>query len=175
MAGSTADGTTYQQYSQHVVLCSPKLQWAWNQYHVNKQEVSVSHSGTEGGDNSPWSWFASLFLKEWYFNYIVWVNQLFNSIGALFTFLEFLHCYQIPVTSKQFAIVFDAIPSAVCMLLNSNTSASALDAPFVDVTDSPVEKCFNSSSCKNNHNIHALSQSNVVSAGRVNNLCWEKV
>lgn len=93
------------------------------------------------------------------------MHQLFNSNGTLFSYQEFLRRYQIPVTPKQFAIVFDAIPSGVSMLFRGCMSASVSSVPSTDVTDSPIGKvCFNSSGSKNNRKIRVLFQSNTVSA-----------
>lgn len=67
------------------------------------------------------------------------------------------------------------------MLFKNCISASVLDAPFIDVTESPVGKVFfNPSGYKNNRRICALFQCNVVSeisywSCRVNTLCWEKI
>lgn len=126
----------------------------------------------------------SIFFGEWFNNNIIWVRQLFDSNGVLFSYQEFLQHYRIPITPKQYAIVFDAIPSGVLMLFKSNMSVSVPDIPFTDVTDSPVGNvCFNPSGCKNNRKIRALFQGNIVSVppaisywnSRVNNLCWKKI
>lgn len=126
----------------------------------------------------------SIFFGEWFNSNIIWVRQLFNSNGVLFSYEEFLQYYGIPITPKQYAIVFDAIPSGVLMLFKSSMSVNILDAPFTVVTDSPVGKiCFSPSGSKNNCKIRALFQYNIVSVcpvisywnSRVNNLCWEKI
>ena len=44
------------------------------------------------------------------------MSQLFNSRGLLYNYSEFLARYNKPVTPKEFSIVFDAIPSGLCIL-----------------------------------------------------------
>jgi len=41
------------------------------------------------------------------------VRQLFKSNGHLFNYCEFLNYYKIPVTAKEYAVVFDAIPGLI--------------------------------------------------------------
>lgn len=55
----------------------------------------------------------SLFFQKWYDNNILLVNQLFNQCGQLYNYTEFIHHFGIPISPKDFSIVFDAIPSAV--------------------------------------------------------------
>ena len=58
----------------------------------------------------------SFFLKHWFNNGIVLVDQLFNEDDLLYTYEEFLAHYEIPVTPRAYARVFGAISSKVCML-----------------------------------------------------------
>ena len=55
-------------------------------------------------------------LNRWFDNGIVFVAQLFNEDGLLYTYEEFLAHYKIPVTPGAYARVFGAISSKVCML-----------------------------------------------------------
>ncbi len=55
--------------------------------------------------------YKSLFFENWFKNGINRVSQLFNQDGYLFTYKEFLSCYNIPV-----AIVFGAIPNGVIVI-----------------------------------------------------------
>lgn len=64
----------------------------------------------------------SFFFKSWYDNGILLVRQLFNENGNLFNYIEFLNRYNIPVTMKEFAIVFDAIPTGLISLLRGDIS-----------------------------------------------------
>lgn len=63
----------------------------------------------------------TLFLKKWLDNGILLVSQLFNEGQIMFTYNEFLSEYNIPVLPREFAIVFDAIPSGIKILLSSAT------------------------------------------------------
>lgn len=125
-----------------------------------------------------------MFFQECFNPDIIWVRQLFDSRGVLFSYQEFLQHYQTPETPKQFAVVFHAAPSGVSTLFKNCISASVLDAPLIDVTESAVGKvCFNPSGWKNNRRIRALFQCHVVPTSpgisywncRVNNWCWEKI
>ena len=125
----------------------------------------------------------SLFFKGWFNNNIIWVHQLFNHNGVLFNYREFLQHVQIPVTPREFAIVFDAIPSGVQMLFKNYVPAPAV-ALLSLVTDLPIGKvCFNQDNRKNNCEIRALFQSNIVSVSscisfwnsHVEGLPWKKI
>jgi len=59
----------------------------------------------------------SLFFENWYRNNIVLVGQLYDTNGRLYSYSEILQKCQIPVSVKEYAIVFDAIPSGIRMLL----------------------------------------------------------
>ncbi|KPP59643.1 hypothetical protein Z043_122414, partial [Scleropages formosus] len=61
----------------------------------------------------------SLFLESWVKNDVLLLKQHFNSGGHLISSDEFLTKYKTPVTPKEFAIVFDATPSGVIMLLKN--------------------------------------------------------
>ncbi len=54
------------------------------------------------------------------------MRQLFKNNGNLFNYCEFLHYYKIHITAKEFAIVFDAIPSGLIQLLSGNISSDPL-------------------------------------------------
>ena len=98
-----------------------------------------------------------IFFEEWFNKNIIWVRQLFNSNGVLFSYGEFLQHYQIPITPKQFAIVFDAIPSGVSMLFKGCMPIYNPDSTHVDITVSSVgEVCLSPSGSKNNRKIRAL-------------------
>ena len=48
------------------------------------------------------------------------VGQLLNDDGYLLSYAEFLDTFRIPITLKEYAIVFDAIPRRVVFLSNSS-------------------------------------------------------
>ncbi len=54
------------------------------------------------------------------------MRQLFKNNGNLFNYCEFLNYYKIPITAKEFAVVFDAIPSGLIQLLSSNISSESI-------------------------------------------------
>lgn len=68
----------------------------------------------------------SLFYRNWYNNDIILVRQLFKDNGHLFNYCEFLNYYKIPVTAKEFAVVFDAIPNGLIQLLSGNVSSEPI-------------------------------------------------
>jgi len=54
------------------------------------------------------------------------VRQLFKSNAHLFNYCEFLNYYKIPVTAKEFAVVFDAIPSGLIQFFSGNASSESI-------------------------------------------------
>ena len=59
----------------------------------------------------------SLYFDYWVKNGILLVLQLFNDDFTLLTYEGFLRKFGIPITPKEYAIVFDAIPSELIRLL----------------------------------------------------------
>jgi len=57
----------------------------------------------------------SLFIDYWFNNNIILVDQLFNKEGLLYSYKEFLEEYKIPVSPIDYAKVFGAISSGICM------------------------------------------------------------
>ncbi|XP_061918733.1 uncharacterized protein LOC133659905 [Entelurus aequoreus] len=122
----------------------------------------------------------SLFLNNWFNNDIILVSQLFNKEGQLFNYQEFVNHFKVPVTPKQFAIVFDAIPTGVVMLYRAYSSPLSAVKIVNDPLDTPVGKlCFDQ---KNNRKIRSLFQNDCVSVSYVialwnnivNDICWVK-
>ena len=58
----------------------------------------------------------SLFVKRWFVQNILFVTQLLNENGHLYNYTEFLKKYAIPITPKEFAIIFDIIPAELLLL-----------------------------------------------------------
>ncbi|XP_051736240.1 uncharacterized protein LOC127505029 [Ctenopharyngodon idella] len=128
--------------------------------------------------------YESLFFENWFKNGINRVSQLFNQDGYLFTYQEFLSHYNIPVTPKQFAIVFGAIPNGVIMLFKGcNSFLSSSEIPLPDPADTYVGRICFKSTVKNNREICFLflhdwvSTPHVVSRWNnlVENILWKKV
>lgn len=82
------------------------------------------------------------------------------------SYSEFLK-YGIPILPKEYALVFDAIPSGVIMLLK-NSIASELTSLKLNPADTSVGQiCFSTTKRNNNRDIHALFQKDIVSAPNV--------
>ncbi len=54
------------------------------------------------------------------------MRQLFKNNGHLFNHCEFLNYYKIPITAKEFAVVFDAIPCGLIQILSGNISSESI-------------------------------------------------
>jgi len=65
----------------------------------------------------------TLFLEYWR-NKILLVMQLLRHDGQLLSYGEFLDKFILPISAKDYAVVFDAIPSGLLQLLHS---ANAVD------------------------------------------------
>jgi len=96
------------------------------------------------------------FLENWYRNNIVLVGQLYDTSGSLYSYSEFLQKFQIPVSVKEYAIVFGAIPSGIRMLLGGINFPWPL-THNMDLSDTAVGRlCF--SAVTKNKTIRALYQ-----------------
>lgn len=105
------------------------------------------------------------------------MNQLFNWKGRLFGYQEFLCHYKIPVTPKDFAVVFDAIPSGDVMLFKGCTFPPSITTPSLDPVDTPVGKmCFQLASCKNYKKVCTLFQTHCISVPYIHvTATWNKL
>ncbi|XDV33381.1 hypothetical protein PO909_003805 [Leuciscus waleckii] len=126
----------------------------------------------------------SLFFENWFKNGINRVSQLFNQDGYLFTYQEFLSHYNTPVTPKQFATVFGAIPNGVIMLFKGHNSfLTSSEIPLPDPTDTYIGRICFKSTLKNNRGIRLLFLNDSVSTSHVvtkwnalvENISWKKV
>uniref|UniRef100_A0A3Q3AHM4 Reverse transcriptase domain-containing protein n=1 Tax=Kryptolebias marmoratus TaxID=37003 RepID=A0A3Q3AHM4_KRYMA len=124
----------------------------------------------------------SIFFTSWFDNNIILVTQLLNDNGNLLTYSEFLQTFGIPVTPKDFAIVMDAVPSSILMLLRSVVKPTKI--PFFNPSATPVGRiCFSVKSRKNNCNIRSLFQSDITTipyvthywSNTVSDLNWSNV
>ena len=125
----------------------------------------------------------TLFLDKWFNNGIVLVSQLFKKDGLLYNYSEFLMRYNIPVTPREFSVVFDAIPSGLCMLFRCSYSSPPLSFNPPDVSQSPPGNvCFSSGKLLNPR-IRAMFQDGLVSippatfywTNFVTDIEWKKV
>lgn len=66
----------------------------------------------------------SLFLENWFNTGVMLVNQLFISDGNLCTYSDFVSRYHIPVSCKEFNMVFKAISLEISMLFRNPNSAT---------------------------------------------------
>ena len=62
-----------------------------------------------------------MFFKRWFDQNILFVTQLLNENGHLYNYTEFLKKYAVPITPNEFAIIFDAIPAELLMLLRGDS------------------------------------------------------
>ncbi len=126
----------------------------------------------------------SLFLKHWFDNGIILVDQLFNINGFLFTYGEFLEHYKIPVTPRDYAKVFGAISPEVCMLFKHQTriNIQQCSLPNTCIISSYIGNiCFSLKS--HNSSVRAVFQRDIVFLPYVysywnhltDNIIWKKV
>jgi len=66
----------------------------------------------------------TLFLEYWFRNNILLVTQLLRHDGQLLSYGEFLDKFILPISAKDYSVVFDALPSGLLQLLRS---ANAVD------------------------------------------------
>lgn len=93
----------------------------------------------------------SLFIDYWFNINIIFVAQLFNKAGYLYSYNEFLEEYNIPVTPGDYAKVFGAISSGVCMLFRSQPRIETQQFSLLSLTDTSVGKiCLSCNYGKNN-------------------------
>ena len=57
---------------------------------------------------------------------ILLVNQLLNDQGLLLSYEEFLLKFQLPVTLKEYAVIFDVLPQGVLQLLKGTERNTAV-------------------------------------------------
>lgn len=124
----------------------------------------------------------SLFLKQWFESNIVLVSQLFNQDGRLYSYSEFLTTFGIPVTPKDFSVVFDAIPTGVILF----RGVIGNDNPPVlgNVLETHIGKsCLSVQSKSVNKNIRRFFQQEIITvpssvpywSNFVGDMCWNKV
>ena len=105
----------------------------------------------------------SLFLENWFDHGIYLVKQLLNTNGFLMSYSEFLNKYSIPIPPKEYAVVFDAIPSGVNMLLKSSVISELTLLKLDPAVTSVGRICFSTKKRNNNCDIHALFQKDMIS------------
>ncbi len=125
----------------------------------------------------------SIFLQQWFDSNIVLLSQLFDQHGRLYNYAEFMQRYGIPVTPKDFSIVFDAVPSGVISLFKNPDSHNNLPI-LLNVTETAIGKaCFMSNNKNRNKIIRQLFQQNIISTPSalsywstfIGDINWEKV
>lgn len=88
----------------------------------------------------------SLFYQKWFDNGIIYVNQLLNTERQLLRYEECLCKFQFPITLKEYAIVFSAIPSGILQLLRGSTSSNEAQintSIFIETIDVTKKQCSN--------------------------------
>lgn len=107
----------------------------------------------------------SLFFPNWFNNNITFVKHLFNSDRYLKSYSEFLSTYWIPVPSREFTIVLDAVPKEVLLLFKVRHHSGEDRAADIhcSVSESAVGKmCFSSKHSTSNRNIRSLFQKDIA-------------
>lgn len=126
----------------------------------------------------------SLFIDYWFNNNIIFVDQLFNRDGCLYSYNEFLEEYKIPVSPGDYAKVFGAISSGVCMLYRAQPRLDTQQLTLLSLTDTSVGKiCFSCNNGKNNKLIRSLFKKDIITVPYVvpywnkfvQNIDWKKV
>lgn len=125
----------------------------------------------------------TLFFENWFDHGIYLVKQLLNSNGFLLSYSDFLNKYSIPFSPKEYAVVFDAIPAGVIMLLRSSITSELSFLELDPAVTTVGQICFSSKKSNNNCNIRALFQKDLISVPNVishwNNftpdLNWKKI
>lgn len=110
------------------------------------------------------------------------VSQLYREDGLFYNYSEFLRRYNVPITPKEFSIVFDAIPSGLSMLHRCSHSAPLQVTPPDVLHSSLGNVCFSSHKSINTK-IRSLFQDAMVSvpsaifywANFVTDIEWKKV
>ncbi len=83
------------------------------------------------------------FFIENCFNHGIYpVSQLFNSNGTLISYSEFLNKHRIPIPPKEYAIVFDAIPSGGTMLFENVIICELTLLPLEPAETDVGQTCF---------------------------------
>ena len=104
-----------------------------------------------------------MFLENWFDHGIYLVKQLFDSNGVLLSYSELLNKYGIPIPPKEYAVVFDANPSGVIMLLKSSITSELTLLKLDPAVTSVGQICFCTKKSNNNCNIRALFQKDIIS------------
>ncbi|CAI5676219.1 unnamed protein product [Oreochromis niloticus] len=108
----------------------------------------------------------SLFFSMWVEKRIVLVNQLFNPNVQLMSYSEFLNTYKFPATPKEYAILFDAIPTGIIMLFKGiQPCISSVSLP--NPLDSHIGRICLINHSKSNKNIRALFQTESLTIPHV--------
>ena len=124
----------------------------------------------------------SLFIENWFTHGITLVSQLFGSNGTLLSYSEFLNKYTFPVPPKEYAIVFDAIPSGVIMLFKNVMTQETDPFPLEPVQTEVGQLCF-SGTRNNNRTVRSLFQKEIISIPNAvsywnntfTNLVWKNI
>ena len=105
----------------------------------------------------------SLFIESWFNNNIIHVAQLFNKDGRLYSYNEFLEEYNIPVSPGEYAKVFGAISSGICMLFKSQPRVEPHQLSLLSLSDTAIGKICFSCNHGNNNLIRSLFKRDVTS------------
>ena len=110
--------------------------------------------------------------NKWFDNNIILVKQLLNADGFLLAYSEVLNKLGVPVTTKEHATVFDAIPQQILQLLKGSANVIG-NHLFIGDTDILKYKCTNRYIRKviSNERIYIQPRWSFVFFGNIN---WNK-
>ena len=91
------------------------------------------------------------------------ISQLFNQHGQLYNYVEFIQHYGIPISPKDFSLVFDAVLSGIISLFKG-FKGNGNHPIQLDATETTVGKiCFSwQTKNKKNKAIHQLFQQETL-------------
>ncbi len=121
----------------------------------------------------------SLLYKDWMERGILVVNQLLNDQGLLLSYEEFLLKFQLPVTPKKHAVIFDALPQGVLQLLKGTERNTAVTENykceiFVGEVDIIRKSCSNRYLRRCLHST-TLPRGQIYRSAQFGEINWHKV
>lgn len=105
----------------------------------------------------------TFFIEYWLHNNIIHVAQLFNKVGKLLSYEEFLSEFNLHVPPGDYAKVFGAILSGICMLFWSCPNPNLQQLSLLLPTDTAAGKMWFSNNPRNNNkSIRTLFLKDIV-------------
>lgn len=105
-------------------------------------------------------------LENWFVHGIHLVIQLITSNGTLMSYSELFEKYGIAIPPREYALVFDAIPSGVVTLFRYPVASALNTLPLEPAVTSIGQICFYKKS-NSNRDIRSLFRREIVSVPNV--------